>query len=711
MSPSARALTAVLLALSMVLGSCGLKPAGRIDEARIARADSEPQNWFTAGRDAGNTHFSPLAQINRRNVARLGFAWAFETGTNRVLEATPIVVDGVMFTSGPLGRVWALDARTGALLWRFTPDVDGQINRKTCCDQANRGVAVWNGVVYVAALDGMLYALDARTGAEIWRTDTIIDKTRGYSVTGAPEIAGDLVLIGNAGGEFDVRGYVSAYDRKSGVLRWRFFTIPDESDPAAKTWSASARRDLGGGGAPYDAIHYDPETGLVFVGTGNAGPYPRKVRDPGESGQGGGDNLYVSSILALDAKSGRLIWAHQQTPGDQWDFTATQPMILTDLTLKGARRKVLMQAPKNGFFYVYDRRSGEVLSAEKFARADWASHVDLKTGRPVENAAADYSDGPRLIAPAAFGAHNWNPMAYSARTGLVYIPAVDSAMILWAPPLDPKHRPGLFAPRAIPFFLSQIKDAPESLPPPVRAFVEAAKFPATTFEQGAYLRAFDPVAGKVVWQLTKRGWWDHAGVLATGGGLVFQGSSDGHLRAYDDRTGALLHEIDTGSSILAAPMTYAIAGVQYVSVMAAWGGGGWNMPHAGDAYLKYGNMGRVLTFRLDGGATPRPPLKPALGPAPAPPPLRANARTIARGQILFQTHCIICHANIPGAYPTDLRRMDKNTHEAFDDIVLRGALKGAGMPGWDDVLSTKDARALHAYLIAEAHRAQQAPSR
>ena len=710
---SARAMLGALLAALIGFGACGPKPMGRVDEARIARADSEPQNWLTAGRDAGKTHFSSLSQINRRNVARLGFAWAFETRTNRVLEATPIVVDGGMFTSGPLGRVWALDARTGALLWRFTPQVDGQINRKTCCDQANRGVAVWKGAVYVAALDGMLYALDARSGAVLWRADTIVDKTRGYSVTGAPEIAGDLVLIGNAGGEFDVRGYVSAYDRKSGALRWRFFTIPDENDPASKTWSLQARRDLGGGGAPYDAIHYDPQTGLVFVGTGNAGPYPRKVRDPGQSGAGGGDNLYVASVLALEAKTGRLIWAHQQTPGDQWDFTATQPMILTDLTIKGARRKVLMQAPKNGFFYVYDRRTGEVLSAKKFARADWASHVDLKTGRPQENASADYSNGPRLIAPAAFGAHNWNPMAYSPRTGLVYIPAVDSAMILWAPPQDPKHRPGLFAPRAIPFFLEQIQNAPDSLPPPVRAFVKAAKFPPSTFEQGAYLRAWDPVAGKVVWQSSKRGWWDHAGVLATGGGLVFQGSSDGVLRAYDDRTGALLQEIDTGSSILAAPMTYAIAGVQYVSVMAAWGGGGWNMPHEGDAHLKHGNMGRILTFRLDGGATPKPPLKPALGPAPASPPLRASAGAVARGQMLFQTHCIICHANIPDAYPPDLRRMDKDTHAAFDDIVLGGALKENGMPAWDDVLSAQDARALHAYLIADAHkaRAARAPAR
>jgi len=702
----ARALAAALLAL----GACGPAPAGNVREARLFRADSEPQNWFTAGRDAGKTHFSPLAQINRRNVARLGFAWAFETGTTRVLEATPIVVDGIMIASGPLGRVWALDARTGKQIWAFTPKVDGQINRKTCCDQANRGVAVWAGKVYVAALDGVLYALDARTGAQIWRADTIIDKTRGYSVTGAPEIAGDLVLIGNAGDEFDVRGYVSAYERETGALRWRFFTIPDLSpgsrDPAARSWSPQARRDLGGGAAPYDSIHYDPETGIVFVGTGNGGPYPRKIRDPGQNADKS-DHLYICSILALEAKTGRLIWAHQQTPADQWDFTATQPMILAHLKIDDVRRAVLIQAPKNGFFYIYDRRTGELLRADKFARANWASHVDLKTGRPAENPAADYSGGPKLISPAPFGAHNWNPMAYSPRTGLVYIPAIDSGVVLWAPDMDARHRPGLFAPRAIPFFLSQIRNAPETLPPPVRAYVKAAKLPDSVFDEGAYLRAWDPIAGRTIWQVPARGWWDHAGVLATGGGLVFQGSSDGRLRVYDDRTGALLQSIDTGSSILAAPMTYAVAGEQYVSVMAAWGGGGWNIPHPGDAYMKYGNMGRILTFRLNGGATPKPPEIAPLGPPPEPPPPSASGKTVAAGQLLFQAHCIVCHANIPGAYPPDLRRMDKDTHAAFDDIVLNGALKESGMPGWDDVLSRADAHALHAYLIAEAHRARR----
>ncbi|MET0544684.1 MAG: PQQ-binding-like beta-propeller repeat protein [Caulobacterales bacterium] len=482
----------LLLALSLAFLSqgCGEAPTrfGDIDQARVLKADAEPQNWLTAGRDAGKTHYSPLAQINHGNVARLGFAWAFETGTNRALEATPIVVDGVMYASGPLGRVWALDARSGQQIWAFTPDVDGQINRKACCDQANRGVAVWRGKVYAAALDGVLYALDARTGAVLWRTDTIIDKTRGYTITGAPEIAKTNVVIGNAGDEYDVRGYLSAYDLDTGALAWRFFTVPDRAgkfeDPklafAEKTWSAKARHDLGGGGAPYDAILYDPTTNLIFAGTGNAGPYPRAVRDPG-----GGDNLFVCSILALDADTGKLVWHHQQTPADQWDFTATQPMILADLRIAGKKRSVLMQAPKNGFFYVYDRRSGEVLAADKYARVNWADHVDLKTGRPVETATADYSKTPKLVSPAMYGAHNWNPMAFSAKTGLFYIPAIDGAAILWTPGGAHRHRPGLFNPGAVPFLADQIKHEPQSLPQQVRAALPAIVRDADDLHQKA----------------------------------------------------------------------------------------------------------------------------------------------------------------------------------------------------------------------------------
>jgi quinohemoprotein ethanol dehydrogenase len=714
---------AIIAGLALLLAACGDGAPtrfGEIDAARVLAADSQPQNWLTSGRDAGKTHFSPLRQINQETVGRLGFAWAYETGTNRVLEATPIVVDGVMYASGPMGRVWALDARNGTEIWRFDPMVDGQVNRRACCDQANRGVAVWKGRVYVASLDGVLYALSAETGAVQWQTDTIYDRRRGYTVTGAPEVAGNAVVIGSAGDELDVRGYLTAYDLDTGAQKWRFFTIPGDpakgpdgaaSDSAmeiaARTWSPSSRWDIGGGGAPWDAIHYDPKTGLLFVGTGNGGPYSRLPRDPS-----GGDDLFLCSILALDPDTGRLVWYHQQTPGDQWDMTATQPMVFTDLTMGGKSRPVLLHAPKNGFFYIYDRRDGTLLAADQYARVNWAKSIDLRSGRPIEDAeAADYSFAPKLVAPATFGAHNWNPMAYSPDTGLVYIPAMDSANLLATSSPKPVYRPGLWNPNVAVFFMDQIAGAPESLPPAMQKALAGLIKDKDALKQGGVLRAWDPIARKIVWEVPTTGWWDHAGVLATGGGLVFQGSSNGNLRIFDDRTGKLLKEIDTGSSILAAPMTYRIGGEQYVAVMAAWGGGGFGYSHPTDAFVKHGNMGRILTFKLGGGATPKPAELPAVGAIPAPPAQSGSPAQIALGAQLYGENCALCHSNLRGAITPDLRRMSAGTHGAFLDIVGGGVLKAGGMPGWGDVMTPAQIEAIHAYLISIARAAYEAEQR
>jgi len=710
----------LVVGLALTLTACGDSAPtrfGDIDQARVLTADSQPQNWLTSGRDAGKTHFSPLQQINQKTVERLGFAWAYETGTNRVLEATPIVVDGVMYASGPMGRVWALDARNGKEIWKFDPIVDGQINRKACCDQANRGVAVWKGKVYVASLDGVLYALSAETGAVQWKADTIYDKMRGYTVTGAPEIAGNVVVIGSAGDELDVRGYVTAYDLETGMQKWRFFTIPGDPakgqdgaasdsamEVAARSWSPHSRWDMGGGGAPWDAIHYDPATKLLFVGTGNGGPYSRLPRDPS-----GGDNLFLCSVLALNPDTGYLVWYHQQTPGDQWDMTATQPMIFTDLTIDGQDRPVLLHAPKNGFFYVYDRRDGTLLAADKYARANWAKSIDLRSGRPIEDAeAADYSFAPKLVAPATFGGHNWNPMAYSPATGLVYIPAIDSANLMATGDSKPAHRPGLWNPNVAVYFMDQVAGAPESLPPAMQKALPGLTRDKDALKQGGVLRAWDPIARKIVWEVPTTGWWDHAGVLATGGGLVFQGSSNGKLRIFDDRTGQLLKEIDTGSSILAAPMTYMIGGDQYVSVMAAWGGGGFGYSHPTDAFVKHGNKGRILTFKLGGGEVPKPPELPPVGPIPAPPAQFGSPAQIALGAQLYGRDCALCHSNLRGAVTPDLRRMSQATHDAFQVIVGGGALKGAGMPGWADVMTPDQIDAIHAYLISISRAAFEA---
>jgi quinohemoprotein ethanol dehydrogenase len=646
------------------------KAAGQIDRKRLLAADKHPEEWLTAGRDFGKGHYSPLTQINVQTVDRLGFAWDYDTHTDRGLEATPIVVDGVMYTSGSTGKAYALDAKTGKELWSFDPKSDLRVNREACCDEVNRGVAVWKGRVYVASFDGNLFALDAASGRVLWKADTITNKKVGYTVTGAPEVAGNVVVIGNSGGEYDARGYVSAYDLVTGKMAWRFFTVPGdpakpqenpELEAAVKTWDPKSRWDMGGGGTVWDSMVYDPELNLLYFGTGNGTFFDQSRRSPA-----GGDNLYIASILAINPDTGRLVWHYQEVPGDQWDFDTLQPIVLASLKIGGKTRKILMQASKDGFFYIIDRKTGEVLSAEKFVPVTWASRVDLKTGRPVEVAnARDYkysSNGKGYISPSPMGGHNWNPMSYDPKNGLVYIPAIENGQT------------GIFTGKA-------------------------------------FLRAWDPIQSKTVWDIPMSDWWDRPGVLATAGGLVFQGTGPGHFCAYDAASGKKLKDIDVGTTIIAAPMSYSLDGVQYVAVMAAWGGGGWNFAHPESAAYQRGNEGRIIVFKLDGGATPKPDLLPPIQPIPQPPPLTASAETVKRGATLFAANCSTCHANQPRTGTPDLRRMSTESHDAFKQIVLGGALEKAGMPPWAGVLTPEDADAIHAFLISlawDAYNKQQA---
>jgi quinohemoprotein ethanol dehydrogenase len=722
--PGARALPALLVVL--LITACSARDSGapaaptafgRIDRPRLLAADSNPGDWLTTGRDFGKSHYSPLDQIDRDSVARLGFAWEYATGTRRGLEATPIVVDGVMYTSGVDGRVYALNARNGQELWHFNPEVDGQINRKACCDSVNRGVAVWQGKVYVAALDGRLFALDAASGNVLWNADTIVDKTRAYTSTGAPEVAGDVVVIGNAGAEYDARGYLSAYDLDSGKLAWRFYIVPgDPAKPrenaelelAARTWDPKSRWDVGGGGTAWDAMVYDPELDLLYVGTGNAALYNRAKRSPR-----GGDNLFLSSILALNPRTGRMVWYYQEVPGDMWDYTATQPILLTDLEIGGVKRKVLMQAPKNGFFYILDRRTGELLSAKNYVPVNWATGVDLKTGRAlIDRAQADYTTGPKLVFPTTMGGHNWNPMSYNPRTGLVYLPTLRAANFMLDTVKGHEYQPGRLNMGITAMFVSGLQLGSPNLSPALMRRLDELAHKYPDLRMRAALTAWDPIAQKAVWEFETPGWWDHAGVLSTAGDLVFQGTDSGLLRVFDARDGKLLKQIDTGSSIMAAPMSYAIDGVQYIAVMAAWGGGGWFITHPESAAYTYGNEGRILVFRLDGGATPKPRPLADPGPLPEPPPLtETRAAVLARGALLFAQNCSICHQNTPRGGVPDLRRMSAGVHATFNDIVLLGQRRSLGMPQWDDVLSEADSNAMHAHLIAvawDAYRKEKA---
>jgi quinohemoprotein ethanol dehydrogenase len=652
----------------------------------------------------------PADQIEAGTVARLGVAWEFDTGTTRGLEATPVVADGVMYASGVAGRVYALDAASGRLIWKFEPRFDPQVVRNVCCDEVNRGVALAAGRVYVAALDGRLYALDARTGAVQWSVDTIVDHLRGYSSTGAPQVAGDVVAIGQAGGDADARGYVSAYDLASGALKWRFFTVPGppgkpyehpELAQAARTWDPNSRWDLGGGGAVWGPMTYDPDLGLLYVGTGNPIAYPRHARSPS-----GGDNLFTCSILAIEAKTGRLAWHYQEVPGDQWDYDADSPMLLTSLKIGGVERPVLMQAAKDGFFYVLDRRSGQLLAAHRFVQVNWARGVDLKSGRPALDAAADYSTGAKLVRPAPIGAHDWRPIAYDPRTGLAYLAATESGAVMVDESARLPHRPGLGNTGTQLALTAYIPKDRQDVPARMRPALEGAP----DLGMSTWLRAIDPVSGRIAWQAeAPGGWWDRAGVLTTGG-LVVQGTGTGLLRAFDAASGRLLKQIDLQTGIIAAPTTYQAGGVQYLAVMAGWGGGGWSIPHPESAAYRFGPAGRIIALRLDGAPPRRLAPVPPPGPIPPPPARTGSAAQIRRGERLFEQDCSDCHTNLDGSAAPDLRRMTPEAHDGFRRIVLEGALLAGGMPRWDDVLSGADADAIHAYLIAlsaQAYDAQQ----
>ena len=667
------------------------------------------EDWDNPGGDWAGSHFSRLTDITKENVGELGLAWEYDLGTARVQEATPVVIDGVMYTSGNLGRVYALNAATGEELWTFEPDVDMQFNRAACCDQANRGVQVQDGKVFVGSLDGYLYALDAKTGAVAWKTDTITDRSRGYTSTGAPEVAGDLVIIGNAGAEYDVRGYVSAYDTESGEMVWRFWTIPHDPEDgeqesealetALKTWDPESRWDIGGGGTVWDAIVYDPVLDQVLIGVGNGGPYPLKTRSPE-----GGDNLYLNSLVALDRATGEMKWHFQETPQDSWDLTATQPMVLAELE----GRPVILHTPKNGFFFVVDRETGKPLAANAMVRTSWASGWNLETGKPVLTPEfSDYSTGPKIVFPSSSGARNWHPAAYDPTRNLYFASVVDMGNLMFIPPGQekPARKPQALNAASALIFTSDLEPALATLPPPMQAAVKALPQWKQVQERpfSSQLRAIDPMTGKAKWTADFDGWQDRGGVLATASGLVIHGTLSGKLVVRDADTGEVLKSIDTGSSMLAAPMTYKVDGVQYIAVQTGWGGGGWGfVPPYAAAYGK-GNANRLLVFRLGGGEVPIPDDLRPLQPAPEPPAQLPGVtpETIAMGSALFTENCSICHSNQPRAPLPDLRRMQAGTHRAFDQIVLEGLLLTNGMPRWDDLLKPDQVRAIHAFLIDE----------
>ena len=677
------------LAACVLLASCKADgPA--VDAARLSAAPET--EWLTHGRTYDEQRFSPLTQINRDTVKQLGLAWWSEFDTDRGQEATPLVADGVLYTTTAWSKVYAYDARTGRLLWRFDPKVPGQTGLTVCCDVVNRGAALWKGRLYVGTLDGRLVALDARTGALAWETRTT-DPNQSYTITGAPRVVRGKVFIGNAGAEYGVRGYVSAYDAETGKLAWRFYMAPNpKGEPdnaasdkvmremAAATWYDGAWKEVGGGGTVWDAITYDEKNDLLLVGVGNGSPWNREVRSGGK-----GDNLFLSSIVALKPETGEYVWHYQTSPGDSWDYTATQHIMLADLNIGGQPRRVVMQAPKNGFFYVLDAKTGKVISAEKYIPADWAERVDLETGRPVIAENAYYPAGhPATPTPGPYGGHNWQPMAYSPKTGLVYFPTHQLKGSYRQPDniADFKYTPGLRN-----YGTGLRRDWPASVvPTPLDA-------PPDPNAQGA-LVAWDPVAGRARWRLPFAQFW-RSGVLATAGDLVFHMAGT-DLVAFDAANGDEVWRYGISINAIAPPMTYALDGEQYIALVAGTGGAG--------ALLEPSMLrrpGRLLVFKL-GATTQAPPVADATPPGPL--DLTAAITSngdIEKGRSDYLGHCQGCHRT-NHFLPNLSRSPAILSPDALKAIVLDGALAPRGMPSFAQYLDASRVEDLRAFFLSEA---------
>jgi PQQ-dependent dehydrogenase (methanol/ethanol family) len=594
----------------------------RIDDLALRNAAKTGEDWLTYGLTPQETRYSPLKQIDTANVSRLGLAWSFDLGTGGGnQEATPLEWNGNLYAISNWSVVISIDGRTGKERWRWDPEVNQTAVRpRICCGIVNRGIAIYQGKVIAPVIDGRLEALDAETGKPVWEARVAYPQDN-YTVTMAPRIAKGKVIVGVSGAEYPVRGFFSAFDANTGALAWKFYTIPgDPSKPfespamkkAAETWSGDWWK-LGGGGTVWDGVAYDPDANLVYVGTGNGGPWPEELRK-----SKGKDNLYVCSILAVNPDTGDLKWYYQNTPGDSWDFDSVQGFILTDIMVNGRPRKVIMQANKNGFFYVLDRVTGAFISAQPFATVTWAKGIDPETGRPIINPEAHYDHNKETvtISPGPGGGHNWSPMSFNPGTGLVYVPTSTSSNSTYT--VDPNftytpgrsntgllrgNRGGGGAPAG------DGRGAAPATQPANPAKVPPAIGPTPPEGQRGMLVAWDPVTQKERWR-TNGGGSIGGGTVTTAGNLVLQVVNDGRLMAYSADKGEKLLEVQTGlKGGMGPPITYMLDGKQYVALM--------------------GGQGTVVGPVPGAGANAPPPdLAGTAPPAPAPPPT-AKPRLLA----------------------------------------------------------------------------------
>lgn len=640
-------------------------------------APSPDINWPGHSNGPDESGYSPVAQIHRDNIEQLGLAWHLDLPGEQTLEATPLQVDGVIYFTGATSDVYAVDALSGKLLWKHAAKVwQHSPHKMNYIFPLNRGCAYDNGKIFSATTDGRLLALDAKTGELLWSVTTVEPESR-KTVTGAPRTFDGKVMIGHGGGDLGVRGHVSAYDQQTGEQVWKFYLVPGSPEEnkgnaalerAAQTWTGEYWK-TGTGGAPWDGLTYDPELDQVYIGAGNSGPYNPEIRSPG-----GGDNLYLSSIVALDADSGEYRWHYQQNPREAWDYKATANMISTTLTLDGKPRKVLMQLPTNGFYYVLDRVTGELLSAEKVGKVTWAEGIDLETGRPIERANIRYENGESIIWPSVLGAHNWMPMAYNPQSGLAYIPymqlgmrftkALDSSRGVTASPVYADERDG----------------------------------------KGALI-AWDPVKQQERWRV-QHDWLWNGGTMTTAGGLVFQGTADGWFTAYDSQTGEVLWRFNAGLGIISQPISYRYQGTQYIALLVGYGAPNpYQIPTMNPGWKFNAQPRRLLVFTLGGDAR-LPYTAPSSWQVNAldDPSLELDPDDVAAGRGLFVA-CAGCHgggAVSSGAPGPDLRESAIALNlEAFYKVLHNGTFMPSGMPAFDH-LSREQVKQLHAYIRERA---------
>jgi len=685
-----RSRSALVAGLCLALLTTGSSAAGPTDPAAGFRDASTGHDWPGPGRTYGEQHYSPLAQVNARNIAQLGLAWSLDLDVGNTVTQ-PIAVNGVLYFVTGTGILHAVDALRGRELWRYDARVWEHETDKMRSAWGTRGVAWWNGAVYFGTMDGRLIAVDAASGKLRWSVET----TRhgdGRFITGAPRVFDGKVLIGHGGADWAaIRGYVTCYDAANGKQLWRFYTVPGnpadgfESDAmkmAATTWHGEWWKQ-GGGGTAWNAMSYDPETRTVFIGTGNGAPWNHKVRSAGQ-----GDNLFLSSIVALDADTGAYKWHYQTNPGESWDFNAAMDMELADLTIAGTPRKVLMTAPKNGFFYVIDRLSGKLISATPFAHITWASGIDTTTGRPIEVPGSRFEKGPFAMAPGPTGAHSWLPMAYSPQSRLTYIPMMDMEYVMYDAFAKPEEwkRPPFFANNG----------------------AVGVDIDNTKPKGSSALIAIDPVGQRIVWRMPTPASVS-GGVLATAGGLVFQGTVDSKFSAYEAATGKAVWSFDAGAPVLAPPISYTVNGRQYVTVLSGSGG---SLVLIGDAFkdhpIGYREQARrVLTFAI-GGRARLPRAVPYVMRPVNDPDYSANPEAEQRGFAYYAQTCIMCHGRdvsaLGGAAP-DLRASPAIlSADAFHAIAREGALKQQGMPPFRD-LTDAQVEDIRQYVRMKAHEA------